>query len=382
MSSSKSTKLRFIDKNKSEFFATVKVRVDEYFTKNNISKNANGLMYFKTFLFLGGSIALYLLIVFGPFNIYENWLLSTILGTFMAFIGFNVSHDAIHGAYSSNPLVNKIIGNYSFYYIGGSPYIWNITHNQIHHTYTNIPEHDEDIEIAPGLIRLSPEDKITKIQKWQHIYGFLLYGLASVNWVLRKDYKKFYQKQIGAFDNSKHSFKEYFNLFFFKAIYYGIFIVVPLIVMDITWWQFIIGFVTMHIFMGLVLGLVFQLAHVVEGTDFPMTNTDGNIEEAWAVHQMKTTANFGTKDFITSFLCGGLNQQVEHHLFPKICHVHYPAISDIVKQTAKEFGVPYIENRTFFTAIKSHYSMLKQFGFDAQREAKEKLKKENVLTTA
>jgi linoleoyl-CoA desaturase len=368
--SSKSTKLRFIDKNKSEFFATVKTRVDEYFIKNNLSKNANALMYFKTLLFLGGSFVLYFLILFGPFTIYQQWGLAMLLGTFHAFIGFNVSHDAIHGAYSSNPLVNKIIGNYSFYLIGGSPYVWNITHNQIHHTYTNIPEHDEDIEVAPGLIRLSPEDKITKIQKFQHFYSFLLYGLASVNWVLRKDYKKFFQKKIGAFDNSKHSFSEYFNLFFFKFLYYLMFIVTPLIVMDITWWQFIIGFLTMHIFNGLVLGLVFQLAHVVEGTDFPVTNQEGNIDEAWAVHQMKTTANFGTKDFITSFLCGGLNQQVEHHLFPKVCHVHYPALSDIVKQTAKEYGVPYIENRTFFVALKSHYAMLKHFGIEAQNSRK------------
>ncbi len=368
--STTSNKLRFIDKNKSEFFATVKIRVDEYFTKNKLSKNANGLMYFKTFLFLGGSIALYFLILFGPFNIYQQWALALLLGTFHAFIGFNVSHDAIHGAYSSNKWVNKIIGNYSFYFIGGSPYVWNITHNQIHHTFTNIPHHDEDIEVAPGLIRLSPEDEITKIQKFQHIYGFLLYGFASINWVLRKDYKKFFQKQIGAFDNSKHTFAEYFNLFFFKFVYYLIVIVTPLMVMDITWWQFIIGFVTMHIMNGLVLGLVFQLAHVVEGTDFPVTNSEGNIEEAWAVMQMKTTANFGTKDFITSFLCGGLNQQVEHHLFPKVCHVHYPALSDIVKQTAKECGVPYIENRSFLTALKSHYAMLKRFGYEAQLSKK------------
>jgi linoleoyl-CoA desaturase len=363
--SSKNPKLRFIDKNKSEFFATVKIRVEQYFTENNLSKNANGLMYFKTFLFLGGSIALYLTILLGSFNVYQLWLLVAILGTFHAFIGFNVSHDAIHGAYSSNPFINKIVGNYSFYFIGASPYIWNITHNQIHHTYTNIPHHDEDIEVAPGLVRLSPEDKLTKIQRFQHLYSFLLYGLASINWVLRKDYKKFFQKKIGAFDNSKHKTSAYVNLFFFKFAYYSLYILIPLLVLDITWWQFIIGFVTMHILMGLVLGLVFQLAHVVEGTDFPVVNDDGNIEEAWAVHQMRTTANFGRKDFLTSFLCGGLNMQVEHHLFPKICHVHYPVISDIVKKTADEFGVPYLENKTFFTAMRSHYKMLKHFGVDA-----------------
>ena len=361
-------KIRFIDRNQSEFFSTVKTRVDDYFTENNLSKNANGMMYFKTFFFGGGACFLYALIISGSFSIIQIWLLSVILGMFMAFIGFNISHDAIHGAYSSNPKVNKFIGNLSFYLIGGSPYMWNISHNIVHHTYTNIPEHDEDIVIAPGLIRLSPEDKITKIQKFQHFYGIPLYGLASLNWVLKKDYQKFFQRTIGSYDNTKHKPKDYFNLFFFKAAYYGIFIVTPLMVLDITWWQFIIGFVSMHFAMGLVLGLVFQLAHVVEGTEFPTGDTHGNIEEAWAIHQMRTTADFGRTDWLTTFLCGGLNMQIEHHLFPKVCHVHYAAISEIVKKTAEEHGVPYIDNKSFLIALHSHYKMLRLFGIESQRK--------------
>jgi linoleoyl-CoA desaturase len=248
--------------------------------------------------------------------------------------------------------------------------VWNITHNVVHHTYTNIPGHDEDIEVAPGLIRLSPEDKSKKIQNYQHFYAFLLYGFASLSWVFRKDFKKFYQKQIGHYDNSKHPKSEVFNLYFFKGLYYILFIIVPLIVLDITWWQFILGFVAMHMAEGMVLGVVFQLAHVVEGTDFPITNEKGNIEEAWAIHQMRTTANFARKSFLATWFCGGLNMQVEHHLFPKICHIHYPNISEIVKQTAEEFDVPYIENITFTQAIKSHYKMLKKFGVEYRRELK------------
>jgi linoleoyl-CoA desaturase len=380
-----SQKVRFVDRNKSEFYSTVKSRVDNYFKENNLSKNANGLMYFKSFFFLGGLALFYGLIISNQFSIYTMWGLAIFMGMFMALIGFNVSHDALHGGYSANAKVNKIIGSYSFYLIGASPYIWNISHNIVHHTYTNIPEHDEDIVIAPGLIRLSPQDKMTKIQRAQHWYGIPLYGFASLNWVLKKDYLKFFQKKIGEYELPKKTFEDYFNLFFFKTLYYAIFIVTPLIVLDITWWQFIIGFVTMHFAEGLVLGLVFQLAHVVEGAAFPMVNNEGNIEEAWAVHQMQTTANFGRKDWLTSFLCGGLNMQVEHHLFPKVCHVHYPAISDILKETADEFGVPYIENKSFFTALKSHYRMLRIFGIEAQRELANKLKeapKEKELTAA
>jgi linoleoyl-CoA desaturase len=362
-----SSKIRFIDNHQSAFFATVKQRVENYFKEKNLSKHANGLMYFKSVFFLGGLILFYGLIISNSYSPLQMLLFAILLGMCAAFIGFNICHDAIHGGYSSNPTVNKVF-SLLFNLIGANAYVWSITHNMVHHTYTNIPGHDEDIEVAPGLLRLSPEDKINKIQKYQHIYAFLLYGFASLSWVFKKDYKKFFQKKIGNFDNSKHPRQEVINLFLFKGIYYFLFIILPLIVLtSITWWQFLIGFVAMHMAEGLVLGLVFQLAHVVEGTDFPYVNDDGNIEEAWAVHQMQTTANFARKSFMATFLCGGLNMQVEHHLFPKVCHVHYPAISEIVKQTAEEFNVPYIENKTFIGALKSHYKMLRKFGVEAQR---------------
>ncbi len=117
------------------------------------------------------------------------------------------------------------------------------------------------------------------------------------------------------------------------------------------------------------MGLIFQLAHTVEGTIFPNANEKGNIEEAWAIHQMSTTANFARKSGLANFFCGGLNMQIEHHLFPRICHIHYRSISNIVQHTAKEFNVPYIESKTFTAALRSHYRMLKKFGKEAFKEA-------------
>jgi linoleoyl-CoA desaturase len=359
-----SNKVRFIDTQKSEFFATVKKRVDIYFKERNLSKNANRAMWGKAIFFLGGTVILYSLIISNIFSPGVMLILAILLGMFAAFSAFNIGHDAIHGAFTSNPRTNKLLGH-TFDILGANAYVWSITHNVVHHTFTNIPGHDEDIEVAPGLIRLSPEDKINKIQQYQHLYAFLLYGLASISWVFRKDYKKFFQKKIGNYDNSKHPKNEVFNLFFYKAVYYTLFIIIPLVVLDITWWQFLIGFVAMHLAEGLVLGLVFQLAHVVEGTDFPTPNESGNIEEAWAIHQMRTTANFARKSSLANFLCGGLNFQIEHHLFPRVCHIHYRAISDIVKTTAEEFNLPYIENETFSGALVSHYKMLKKFGKEA-----------------
>jgi len=372
------SKVKFIDKEKSYFFATVRERVDVYFKERNLSRNANWLMYIKSTFFLGGLITCYSLILSNKFSPGIMLLLAALLGMFCAFTAFNIGHDAIHGAYSSNPKVNKFL-SHSFDLLGANAYMWNITHNVVHHTYTNIPGHDEDIQVAPGLLRLSPEDKKNKIQKYQHLYAFFLYSFASLSWVFRKDYVKFFQKNIGgSHDNTKHPRKEVFRLFFFKFIYYCIFIIIPLVVVNVTWWQFIIGFITLHLAEGLVLGLVFQLAHVVEGTDFPITNDEGNIEEAWAVHQMRTTADFATKSFWATWFCGGLNMQVEHHLFPKTCHIHYPALAEIVKKTAEEFNVPYIENPSFMGALRSHYKMLKRFGIEDQKSAAEVEEKHRI----
>nr|WP_313983821.1 fatty acid desaturase [Xanthocytophaga flavus] len=188
--------------------------------------------------------------------------------------------------------------------------------------------------------------------------------MTSLSWVLRKDYLKFFHHRIGAHSYT-HPRKEYFNLFFYKAIYYFFFIVLPLVLLDLSWWQVGLGFVIMHLIEGITLGLVFQLAHVVEGTNFPTPNAQGNMEDAWAVHQLRTTANFAPDSKLAAFLCGGLNRQIEHHLFPKICHVHYPALSVIVRHTAQEFGLPYLENKTFFIALQSHYRMLRKLGKDA-----------------
>ncbi|TDO22870.1 fatty acid desaturase family protein [Pedobacter duraquae] len=358
-------KVKFINTAQSAFYATVRKRVDAYFTTNQLSKHANAAMWLKVAFFLGAMLSLYLTILFVPLNQYVLLVLAMVTGMFGAFVGFNVCHDAIHKALSANAQRNKSF-SFVFNLIGASPYVWNICHNIVHHTYTNIAGHDEDIDVAPGLIRFSDEEPVNKIQRYQHIYAFGLYSLAMLSWVFRKDYKKFFQEKIGEHVNT-HPRIEYFRLFFYKSIYYFLFIALPLIVMPITFWQFFIGFMAMQLAQGLVLGLVFQLAHVVEGTEFPLPDAQGSIDEAWAAHQMKTTANFACESKLAAFFCGGLNRQIEHHLFPKICHIHYPAIGKIVRQTALEFELPYIESSTFTGALSSHYRMLKKLGKEAYR---------------
>jgi linoleoyl-CoA desaturase len=342
------------------FYAELRQRVNADFSNRGVSMHANRPMWVKTIIFLLLFVVLYLVILLSDFNGTILSLLTILLGVVCAFIGFNVCHDAIHGSFSGNKNTNKVL-SMIFHLVGANPYVWSITHNVVHHTYTNIPGHDEDIEIAPGLIRIADEEELLPHQRFQQWYAFPLYGLASLSWVLRKDYKKFFQKSIGARENI-HPGIEYFNLFFYKAVYYMLFIAFPIIFMDILWWQGVLGFVLLHLAQGITMGLVFQLAHVVEGTAFPVPNQSGNMEEAWAEHQMRTTANFATDSPLAAFFLGGLNRQIEHHLFPKVCHIHYGRISKIVKQTALEYGIPYLENPTFIAALTSHYRMLKSMG--------------------
>ncbi|HEY9049126.1 MAG TPA: acyl-CoA desaturase [Ohtaekwangia sp.] len=352
-------KLKF-NKDCSGFYATVKERVDHYFTSNNISKQADGRMIFKSVFFLGGTFSLYLLILSGQFSLPGMLILSIMLGMFAAFVGFNVCHDALHGSYSSHQWVNDALGSV-FHLLGANTYNWKISHNTVHHMYTNVHEHDDDLIVAPGLIRVCPQDKSTSIQRYQHYYAFLLYGMASLAWIFSKDYVKFFQNNIGkSCDTTTHPRIEFFKLFFFKALYYFLVIALPLMVLDISVWQFVVGFVCMQLAKGLVLGLVFQLAHIVEDLEFPEPDHTGNIDDIWVAHQLRTTANFGSGSSITTFLCGGLNMQIEHHIFPKVCHIHYPAIAGIVKQTAAEFGLPYHENTSFATALASHFRVLKK----------------------
>jgi linoleoyl-CoA desaturase len=354
-------KLKFSSNASSTFYADVKNEVDNYFKEKNISKNANGLMVFKAVLFMSIYGGLYTAILFAPFSLPVKLGLSVLLGINQAMIGFNICHDAIHGSFSSNRHVNNAL-SWLFNLVGASPYMWKTTHNKVHHTFTNIPGHDEDIEIAPGLVRVSRLEPLKPIMKYQKYYAFILYGFASLSWVLRKDFVKFFQEKIGETDNTNHPKIEYFNLFFYKAMYYVIFLVIPYIVMDITILQLILGFFVMHFAEGVVLGLTFQLAHVVEGTDFPEPDDLGNIQETWAAHQMQTTANFARNSWLTTFVCGGLNYQIEHHLFTQICHVHYPKISNIVRDVALRHNLPYHESPSFGKALVSHYRVLEKLG--------------------
>lgn len=353
-------KIRFAKPTAIGFIDDVKGRVATYFEETGLSKHADWRMVLKTIILLGITVGSYLLIMSGMFTPWQMLGLAVLIGIGQAGIGFSVAHDALHGAYSSNAKVNAALG-FTFDLLGANGYMWQITHNVIHHTYTNIPGIDEDLTVSP-ILRLSPEAPRFWYHRFQHLYAFFAYSLATINWLFMKDYQQFMKRDLGPYQNKTHPRREVVKLIVTKLFVYTYSIVLPLLILDITWWQFLIGFFAMHLTAGVILGVIFQLAHVVEGPQFLAPDDEGRMEHAWLIHEMETTADFAHDNKVLSWYIGGLNYQIEHHLFPQVCSIHYPAISHIVKETAEEHGVPYHLQPSLMSAIGSHLGMLKQLG--------------------
>jgi len=355
------TLVKFNQEGKTAFFTTLKSRIDQHFKENNISKNANATMVIKTIVMLG----LYL----GPFAyvIYfqPSWplamLLFTIMGLGLAGVGMCIMHDANHGSYSSNKKINTLLGH-TLNLAGGSVCNWKIQHNILHHTYTNIAHMDDDIA-DKGVLRLNPHTPARGFLRFQYLYACAFYAILTLYWVVAKDFVQYrkYGRQ-GLYKGSATA-RAWFlvRILFDKAAYLALFIALP-IWMGVPVGLLVVGFLLMHFTSGLILTLIFQMAHTVEGTKHPLPDEHGTIENAWAIHQMETTTNFSMNNPFLTFYLGGLNYQVEHHLFPNICHVHYPALSPIVRQTAAEFGIPYLEKRTFMDGLRSHFNLLRNLG--------------------
>jgi linoleoyl-CoA desaturase len=345
-----------------DFGQTLKARVAEYFKENNISTYANSYMVIKS-IFMGllyfVPFTLIMLNVFSnPWVVYSLWI---VMGLGIAGIGLSIMHDASHGSYSKNPTINLIL-RYSMNMVGGSSFNWKIQHNMLHHSYTNVEGLDDDI--APGFIlRFSPHAKHYKIHHYQHIYAWFFYGLSTISWITSKDFVQLFKfKRDGLLQKYKNFYKLVLEVFVWKLIYFAYTLVLPLLILPFSAGFIIFCFLSMHFVAGFMLTIIFQPAHVMPTSEYPLPDEEGSLENNWLIHQMLTTANFCPTSRLFSWYVGGLNFQIEHHLFPNICHIHYKKIAPLVKQTAEEFGIPYYSQKTFAKAIWEHTKMLRILG--------------------
>jgi linoleoyl-CoA desaturase len=319
-------------------------------------------MVVKTFIML--SLFFIPLIVLASGMVTAVWmlfLLYILSGLGMAGIGMGVMHDAIHGSYSKNNKINTLLG-YSFNLIGGNAVVWKIQHNVLHHTYTNIEHADDDLN-APFFLRFSPHAKHYWVHQFQHIYIWFFYGISTISWITSKDFVRLKRyKNMGLLTEKQDYNKELAKLIAWKIFYYSYALVLPMIMVPFSWGLILLAFVCMHFVTGTLVSVVFQIAHIMPDTKFPLPDKEGLINDNWYGHQLATTSNFSPKSSFLFWLIGGLNYQVEHHLLPDVCHVHYKKLTKIVAETAREFGMPYHVKKSMFQAIVAHTKMLRSLG--------------------
>lgn len=346
-----------------EFYKVLRQRVHAHFKEKNISTTANTNMKVKTiFMIALYSIPLILMISGLVTNLWVMLGMWVLMGFGMSGIGLAIMHDANHGSYSKHASVNNALG-FILNYIGGYHHNWKIQHNVLHHTYTNIDGYDDDID-KEGIVRFSPTQERKWFYRYQLFYVPILYSIMTLYWLVFKDIQQTirYGNQDLLQTQGLTKSKAFVQIILYKIAYVALTLVLPIYMMDFAWWQVLIGFLIMQAICGLILAFIFQSAHVIEETHFYKVDDTGCVQNNWAIHQLHTTANFANGSRFFSWFVGALNYQIEHHLFPNICHVHYREIAPIVKQTAEEFGLPYYHHPTFFGALKSHFSLLHQLG--------------------
>ena len=347
------------DVNEKQFSAALKKNVNAYFKSHNLSTKANGAMILKTFLLVALYVIPFVLILTVPMNSWLALLCTGVMGIGIAGVGMGVMHDAAHGAYSNKKWVNDLLAG-SLYLLGSNVLNWKIQHNVLHHTYTNVNGLDEDID-HKGPIRLSENTTLKKYHRFQYIYALFFYGLMTIV-MLTNDFTRLrrYSKMGLLATQGKVLKTEFIKMIFRKVIYLSIIFGLPLWLTPFSFWQILLGFFIMHWVASIILSFIFQMAHVVEGAS--QEDSKHDIATDWHVHQFNTTSDFARNNRLLSWYVGGLNFQIEHHVFPTICHIHYKKIAPIVEETAKAFHVPYNLKPSFSAALFSHTRRLKELG--------------------
>lgn len=356
-------KVKFQTKKNIEFIKELRESVNLYFESNNKAMQGNWNLYLKTITMFAIYLLPYVLMITGVISSFGGVLLCwIIIGIGKAGVGMGVMHDANHHSFSKNKNINAWMGR-SLFLLGGFPANWKHQHNTLHHGFTNIEGHDEDIDPGP-VMRISPHKPRLRFHKYQHIYGWFLYGLMTLSWVTAKDINQLnrYRKDGVKLSGNKSFTRMFFELAIAKILYYGVFIALPVLFLPFAWYWTILFFFIMHFTSGLILTTIFQTAHVVPMSEYPVPAENGTMENNWAVHQLKTTSDFSPDNKVLSWFLGGLNYQIEHHLFPNISHVHYPKISRLVREVALKHKLPYNVQPGFFRAVLEHGKMLRQLG--------------------
>lgn len=341
-----------------QFHDDLKARVEAYFVTTKQPKRGGAKMATKTAILVLWAVSTWTALMFITLPAPGVILGVITLALAMAGIGFAVMHDANHGAYSESARVNALF-SLSLDLLGASSFHWRQAHNVMHHSYTNISRLDIDLEMS-SLLRVAPWQERRPVHRFQWAYVSLLFALFPLKWWLYDDVVMFIHGRRAPQIHPAPRGWTLVQALSLKTVFLCWAFVIPALLHP-TWWLIPLWLLGSAV-LGNLLGWIFQLAHVVQDADFYDVAPGGEVPSAWARHQVLTTVDFARENRLVSWYLGGLNFQVEHHLFPQISHTHYPAIARIVEATCAEHGVRYRATRTFTGAFLENVRHLRRMG--------------------
>jgi linoleoyl-CoA desaturase len=296
----------------------------------------------------------------------QSWqvvLAYILFGWVLLLLGFNLGHDAAHNCLPANKKINKLVFEALFALLGANPYLWKIRHIYSHHPYPNVDGCDADIELTK-LLRFSKQQPYLKIHRFQHLYAPVLYTTYTLYWIFYKDIILFFRKKQANIFFLSHPFKEWIKLFIYKAVYLFIFLGMPVLIHPASVVLYLFAFLLMHLINSLFLLFTFLISHHVPQTH-PETKPG---EHSWLMQQITSSADFHAESGWAYWIFGGFNAHTAHHLFPRICHVHYPAVTKIIRKNLQENRLPY-NSFSFTKGVICHLQFLKQMGKQKTSEA-------------
>lgn len=338
------------------FFEDARTSVAHYFKDNKISSLGNSEFLVKTifWLLVWGS-TWYGVIIFK-----NNFWLAFGIGLVFIFthvmIAFNMMHDANHDAVFKSKKANLYF-SYLIELIGCNRKLWTISHNKEHHTFLNVYKQDSNIE-GYKILRLTPEEPLLGYHRLQWLYAIFIYALVTLNYATVKDIKMLFR--YAKEDKLQITFGYLMEFIFFKILYYTYVFIIPIFVFGVSFKLVFSYWLIGHFMIGIFLALIFVTGHLTETVFYPKV-VDGAVHTNWAVNVVKTTGDYSASSKL-EWLVGGINIHVAHHLFPRINHVHYKKLAPIIRASAIKHGLVYREIPSFWTAMRSHFVLLKALG--------------------
>ena len=338
---------------KEDLFLTLRQQVND--TVKQLENKRRPIIYIKAIVFPALYFLCYAIAISSGHQFSVLCICYAFLGILIDLNFLNVIHEAVHTTLFRNKILNRFYVHL-FDIMGANGFIWRIRH-RLHHNYPNVIGWDSDFEQSP-IARVFPKAPYTRMHRYQHIYLPLLYPLYLFNWLLVRDFKDFFKRSQLVKRVVHIPAIEYVKLFLFKLFFLAYIIVIPKLVLNISWMQILTAFVIMIFTASLFSLIVLLTPHAVPDSDFPIPDKDGNLPMSWFEHQLHTTNDVTEDNWFTRSFMGSFNYHIAHHLFPYVNHVYYPEVTALIKKSASKNNLPY---RSFplVVSLKKHYQLLK-----------------------